>query len=61
MIEMSYGAGEQKTHRYGELLRRFMTDQLDWIHDRGHIRRVTEQNGRESLQMAARADVLARS
>lgn len=61
MIEMSYGAGEQKMNRYGDLLRGFITDQLHWIRDRGHIRRVTEQNGSESLQMAARADVLARS
>ena len=59
MIEMSYGAGEQKMHRYGDLLREFVTDQLHWIGDRGHIRRVTEQNGRESLQMAPRADALA--
>ena len=47
-------------HRYGDLLQKFVTDQLHWIHDRGHVRRVTEQNGRESQQMAARADFYRR-
>ncbi len=59
MFEMSYGNGEQKMHRYGDLLQKFVTDQLQWIGNRGHVRRVTERNGHESLQMAARADALA--
>jgi predicted dehydrogenase len=61
MFEMSYGGGQQKMHLYGDLLRNFLTDQLHWVRDRGHVRRVTEQNGRESLQMATRSDALAQS
>jgi hypothetical protein len=30
--------------------------QLRWIHDRSHIRRVTDGNGRDSLRLALAAD-----
>ena len=58
-IEMAWGLGDDKMRRYGELLRLLLRDQLAWIHDRSHVRRVTEQNGRDSLAMAVRADELA--
>ena len=28
VIELTYGAGEEKLHRYGELLRAMMADQI---------------------------------
>jgi len=56
---MAYGLGEQKMHRYGELLRAMMTDQAAWTRDRNHQRRITETNGRDSLAMALAADSLA--
>jgi predicted dehydrogenase len=59
-IEMTFGEGQQKMHRYGQLLRSLLEDQLAWIRDRNHQRRVTEVNGRESLAVACEADRLAR-
>ena len=59
MIELSYGVGDDKMHRYGELLRAMMTDQTAWIRDRNHARRITEENGYRSLSTAVEADRLA--
>jgi predicted dehydrogenase len=59
MIELSWGDGTNKSHRYGELLRSFMADQLAWIGDRSHPRKITEQNGRDSLAVACAADHMA--
>jgi hypothetical protein len=36
-----------------------MADQLAWILDRSHVRRITESNGRDSLAVACSADELA--
>jgi len=52
--------GPHKMPLYCELLRRMMTDQAAWIRDRGHRRKVNEQNGRDSVAMACVADALAR-
>ena len=46
-------------HRYGELLRSVLRDQVRWIYDRSHERKLTEQNGRNSLALAVRATELA--
>jgi hypothetical protein len=59
MIELSYGDERHKMHVYGELLRSLLTDQIAWIRDRAHRRRITEANGRDSLAMACAADGLA--
>ena len=59
MIELSGGHDRPKMPRYGDLLRALMSDQLAWIADRSHTRRITEQNGRDSLAMAVVADRLA--
>ena len=59
MLELTEGEGHVKMHRYGALLRAFLTDQVAWIRDRSHVRRVTEENGRESLRMAEAATRLA--
>ncbi|OJW05625.1 MAG: dehydrogenase [Planctomycetales bacterium 71-10] len=61
MLELTWGEGVVKSHRYGELLRLMMTDQLAWIRDRSHVRKVTEANGRESLALACAADRLAQA
>ena len=61
MFEMACGSEIVKYHRYGELLRSMVRDQVAWIRDRGHQRRITEDNGRASLMMAIAADRLAHS
>jgi predicted dehydrogenase len=58
-IELSYGDGTNKSVRYGDLLRAFMTDQTAWIRDHSHVRKITEENGRVSLEAACAADGLA--
>jgi predicted dehydrogenase len=60
-IELSFGDGTNKSIRYNELLRAFMTDQITWIRDRNHVRRISEQNGRDSLAVACAADALAQA
>jgi predicted dehydrogenase len=59
MVEMKYGLGDLKMHRYGNLVRSLLTDQLAWIKNRGHVRRLTDQNGRDALATAVQADKLA--
>lgn len=59
MIELAYGVDDNKMHRYGELLRAMMADQLAWVRDRRHLRKVTEDNGYRSLATATEADRLA--
>jgi len=61
MIELSWGDGTNKSHRYGELLRALLADQLAWIGDRSHRRKITEDNGRDSLAVACGADRLAQA
>ena len=58
-IEITYDPGIEKLHCYGALLREMLRDQLDWIADRKHARKVTEENGRDSLAMAVEANRLA--
>ena len=55
-IELSWGDGVNKSHRYGELLRALMADQVAWIRDRSHRRKIDESHGRDSLAMAVAAD-----
>lgn len=59
MLELTWGEGVAKSHRYGELLRMMLTDQIAWVRDRAHVRKVTEANGRDSLALAGAADRLA--
>jgi predicted dehydrogenase len=60
MLELHWGEGTPKSHRYGELLRAILADQVAWIRDRGHERCITEHNGRDSLALACEADRLVR-
>jgi predicted dehydrogenase len=59
MIELTHGEGRLKSHVYGDLLRALLADQLAWLRDPAHRRRVTEENGRYSLAVACEADRLA--
>jgi len=58
-IELHYGLGVDKQRRYNELLRALMQDQLAWLKDRSHKRKITEENGYNSVLMAATATRLA--
>ena len=58
-IELNSGRDVDKGERYGAMVRAMLEDQLAWIRDPSHIRRLTEQNGRDSLAMANEATRLA--
>jgi predicted dehydrogenase len=58
-IEVNYGLADDKMQRYGELLRSMLGDQTQWICDRTHRRKVTHENGRNSLALAVEAMKLA--
>jgi predicted dehydrogenase len=58
-IEIHYALGDDKMRRYCELLRALFTDQLAWIRDRSHVRKITGRNGIDSLAMAENATRLA--
>ena len=47
--------------RYCQLLRSLFDDQLAWLRDRQHIRKITERNGRDSVAMAEIATDMAKT
>jgi predicted dehydrogenase len=59
IVNLTYGLEVDKMTRYGELLRDMMRDQVRWINDRTHVRKLTEENGRDSLAMAVEATAFA--
>lgn len=58
-IELMHGLGDGKMRRYSELLRAMFADQLAWIRNRSHPRKITEENGRRSVALAEAATRLA--
>ena len=60
-VELHAGAEDDKMRRYCELLRDLFTDQVAWLNDRRHVRKITERNGRDSLALAVSATNLAES
>lgn len=58
-VDLHHALGDDKQRRYCELLRTLFADQLAWLRDRSHVRKVTERNGRDSLAMAEAATHLA--
>jgi predicted dehydrogenase len=58
-FEMHGGEENPKGRVYGDLLRAMLADQKAWIADRGHERRITEANGRDSVALAEAATRLA--
>jgi len=59
MIDLRWGEGTNKMTRYGELLRALFEDQLAWIADRSHPRRITEEHSARSVAVACRAAEIA--
>jgi len=58
-IDLTYSTETEKMHAYGELLREMLRDQVRWIYNRDHPRKLTHENGRESLAMAVEETRLA--
>lgn len=58
-LEMDYREGPSKMHLYGSSIRALVGDQIEWVRNRKHRRRVTEENGYRSLETAVAADAMA--
>ncbi|HWP31630.1 MAG TPA: Gfo/Idh/MocA family oxidoreductase [Fimbriimonadales bacterium] len=54
-FEYFWGDENVKMTIYGDLLRSMLLDQLAWLEDRSHRRKITEENGIRSLEMAIKA------
>jgi len=58
-IRMRYRPDSDKQAVYAAGIGELLTDQIAYIRDRSHARRVTESNGRDALALAQAADELA--
>ncbi len=58
-VRIQTPGGIDKSNRYGSMLKSLMSDQIAWIRDRDHERKITSDNGLASLETALRADTLA--
>lgn len=58
-VRITMGSETDKMNRYGELVGALLLDQLAWIADNNHQRRITGRNGYESLRLALAAKELA--
>ncbi|MCD6304646.1 MAG: gfo/Idh/MocA family oxidoreductase, partial [Planctomycetes bacterium] len=54
-LRWSAGAGRDKSAVYADSARRLLADQVAFIREPSHVRRVTEQDGRTALAVAAAA------
>lgn len=59
LVEITFSGGLSKMETYTRAVRDLATDQLAWVHDRSHCRRVTAANGVAAVATACAADTLA--
>ncbi|OIN57696.1 Gfo/Idh/MocA family protein [Arsenicibacter rosenii] len=59
-VEISYGYDQHKMHLYGELLRQMFREQTAYLLNPETHRKITEENGLQSLLTAIEASRLAR-
>ena len=59
LVEITFTAGQDKLGIYGDVVRDLAADQVAWIRDPSHRRRLTESEGVASVAMACAADRLA--
>ncbi len=59
LVEITFSSGLDKMETYARAVRDLAADQIAWIHDRSHCRRVTEANGVAAVATACAADTLA--
>ena len=60
-IRLRYRPESDKQAVYAANVRELLSDQIAYIRDRSHGRRVTESNGRDALALAQAADKLAQT
>ena len=55
LVTIESGSNDQKQERYQQLLGSMLSDQIAWINNRSHIRKIDDNNAVESLRMAENA------
>jgi predicted dehydrogenase len=60
-IEAVYNDKLDKQQRYGEMLKNMMEDQLEWVRDHTHKRRIDQENAVQSLVTAEQASLICRT
>lgn len=58
-VRLEWGTSLSKDGLYRQCIGSLMSDQLAYLADRAHHRRVTEHNGRDALELAVQATELA--
>jgi predicted dehydrogenase len=59
LVEITFSVGQDKLGIYGDVVRDLAADQIAWIRDPGHRRRLTEADGVAAVAMACTADRMA--
>jgi len=59
LVEITFTTGMTKLDIYGQVVRDLAADQIAWIRDPGHVRRLTEEDSVQSVAMACDADRIA--
>jgi predicted dehydrogenase len=59
-IEAVYNDKLDKQQRYREMLKKMMEDQLNWIRDNTHERKINQMNAVQSLVIAEQATMISR-
>jgi predicted dehydrogenase len=59
MIEMEIGKEAEKLTIYNNLLKDMLSDQISWIRNRAHNRKVTSENAFRSVKIAEMANQMA--
>jgi predicted dehydrogenase len=54
-VRLTWGPGISKDALYRQCISQLMADQIAYLADRSHVRRVAESNGREALALAVQA------
>jgi succinate dehydrogenase flavin-adding protein (antitoxin of CptAB toxin-antitoxin module) len=57
--ELYWNEEKNKMHIYGQILREMLKDQVAWLFDRNHNRKISDVNGKASLEMAVEAERLS--
>ncbi|MEI6505986.1 MAG: hypothetical protein WCO90_08935, partial [Planctomycetota bacterium] len=59
LVDIAFTLGMDKLEVYGRAVRELAADQIAWIRDPGHVRRLTEVDSVASVALACAADRLA--
>lgn len=59
LVEIEFTTGLDKLGIYGQVVRDLAADQVAWIRDPSHVRRLTEADGAAAVAMACDADRMA--